>query len=320
MQTMRAAALLVVLGLGFAVGAQEFEVAFSGDGGFPCGIGSPLTFDAAFFLFPPPPTPDTPQREAAEFLDIRMLAGANGGRVFGLTSAGAIVVLSPDGTSTLFFERIPGAFPGAIAVAQSGRVFMTTALGLAVISPAGTLEALHPAGSTLPILGVAGDGCTVYYYVIDGMIRRINGCTGAVLPDFVTLADVHDIEPQPNGDVLVAAADSVLLYSAEGVLLRTVTSLGSDGGRRLEVWQAAMANGLVWIAAGDGCSSAQLLRVEAGTGREVGPRIPDLGLQRLTGLITGTASVAHIPTTGETTLILFAFALAAGGTLVLRWR
>ena len=310
----RTLGLLLLLGLSLTAGAQQYEFAVSG-ADFPCFILGPGS-EETWFYFPddaPVASYDTP-----------MIAAGPGGVVFGVRPTSEVVRFTSNGVPTPFFGGIAGARVPGIAVAPSGRVYLSVFIEgvahLAVISPAGAQEAIYPLpGGALPeILAVAPDGCTVYYATATG-IKRINGCTGAPLTDLVALANVRDIEVQPNGELLVAAGQQVLHYSAAGALIRTVTSLVSYGfSAEATVQEVALSNGVLWIVAAQDCET-ELLRVAFDTGAEVRARF-DLTLTSASGLVINSASAASIPTAGEVALALLAFAIAAAGSFVLRLR
>ena len=329
---MRPTAVLLFLGVAVSAAApllaQPFQVASSGTW-TTCGITTPFIMDQAEFVFPDPPAPDMERTDRTLVDDVRTLVDAGNDRVFAQVGDSAIVRLSADGSSLPFFAGIPDSFIRGLAAVPGSRVFLT--LGgtggsrLAVVSSAGTLEAVHPLPVTPngAVLGVAADGCTVHY-ATHTVIGRINGCTGALLSDFAAVPDATDIEPQPNGDVLVSIADRVLLYSAAGTLLRTVATISSYPGLdRVAFQEVALADGVLWISAGTVCRNGAILRVSFSTGAEVGARIEHLfSVGEGTGLVVGRAhsAAAPIPTAGEWALMLLTLALAAGGASVLRLR
>jgi hypothetical protein len=231
-----------------------------------------------------------------------------------------IVEIRPDGTQVPFYTG-PQSGGLGMAVAASGTVFVSTGgvtPQLVRISPEGVLEATYPfSGSNH--LAVAPDGCTILYSFGMSLIRRINGCTGAVLPDFAPSEWIHDIEVLPDGQVLVATDSFVRLYTAAGALVRTVASLAAYGLNDNTADAVAVRDGVLAIAAVDGCQADEsvLLRVDFSDGTELSRE----GLQLTTarGLVLG-ASVPGVPTLGEMALALLAFALAAAGALALSLR
>ena len=318
----RTLGLLLLLGLSLTAGAQQYEFAVSG-ADFPCFI-LPIVSEQAWFYFPDPPQPDLPRESPVVTYDTPMIAGGAGGVVFGVKRTSEVVRFTANGLPTPFFGGIAGAQVPGIAVAPSGRIYRSVYRGgvahLAVISPAGVQEAIYPLpGSPFPeILAVAPDSCTVYYANVTG-IKRINGCTGAPLPDLVALEDVNDIEILPNGELLVAAGQQVFHYSAAGALIRTVTSLASYGfNASATLEEVALSNGVLWIVASQGCET-ELLRVAFDTGAEVRARL-ELTLVTASGLVINSATAANVPTAGEVALTLLAFAIAAAGSFVLRLR
>ena len=260
----------------------------------------------------------------------------DGLRVFGLQDFGTdlrILQLLPDGTEHLFVT-IAGYEPTGITAAINGRVFVTAQQSgsdfLLVISPAGVLEATYPLTPVVlnpprATIAVGSDGCTIYYANATG-IARINGCTGAALPQYVTLGGtIRDIFPLANGNVLVAADGNVLLFDAAGTLLRTIPLISYGYSPAMVVGQVALnAEGtILWIAAASECSfdtapgdSNELLRVAFSDGRELSRE--GLALNYPPGLVIGPAAATAIPTVGEWGLLLVTIAIAAAGALALR--
>ena len=127
-----------------------------------------------------------------DFSDILVVASAPGQPVFALLagsaggfSGGEIVRIEPDGSRTPFVPASTGFAADNLAVAHTGRVFTTIGAGLAVFSPAGIHEGTYPMPDRIGKIAVApDDGCTVYYEKTGSVIGRMNGCTGAILPDF----------------------------------------------------------------------------------------------------------------------------------------
>jgi hypothetical protein len=154
-------------------------------------------------------------------------------------------------------------------------MFIAGTYQLGVISPAGVLEASYPMpeASVDTSLAVGDDGCTVYYFTYDRM-RRMNGCTGAVLPDFLippSPSNIFDVDPLPNGQVLVAIDDRVDLFDAAGTFVRTVASLSSYG---LEGWTvgqviADASLSQVWLTKSGCDAEGELLRVSFANGAEL---------------------------------------------------
>lgn len=262
------------------------------------------------------------QPDAVYDRDFMTIGSADGRRVLALSWGNplTIVEIRPDGSQVPFYTGPQPAGLG-MAVAANGTVFVSTggmASQLVRISPEGVLEATYPfSGSNH--LAVAPDGCTILYSFGTNLIRRINGCTGEALPDFAPSGWINDIDVLPDGQVLVASESSVRLYTAEGVLVRTVASLGSYGLGDRQADAVAVRGGVLAVAAVDGCQADEsfLLRVDFSDGTELS-REP-LQLTTARGLVLG-ASVPGVPTLGEMALALLAFALAAAGALALSLR
>lgn len=262
--------------------------------------------------------------------DISALASGDGRRVFATVEGTPyrVVRIEPDGTRTPFFTG-PSGFALAVTVADDGRVYVlvggliTGLLRIDRISPAGVLEASVVAGGGTDGFDVASDNCTIYYGR-GTTIRRFDACTGTELPDFATTPqDVTDLEVQPDGRVLVAVEGSVLLYSAAGALVRTVTTVAAHGldPSRFTAEEAALRDGTLWVAITNACDTSEgghLLRLSFDTGAVISRDVLSY-LNGANSMVIGAAA-ASIPTLAEMALALLALALAAGGALVLRLR
>ncbi len=130
---------------------------------------------------------------------------------------------------TTFFNGLPDHYATGFAVARNGRVFAAVNLNgapnseIAVISSNGTLHHLLAADGYVSNMAVAGDNCTIFYPRAN-VIRRLNACTGASLPDFTTLHDhVTDVAPLANGDVLATTWQTLQRFNPDGSLARTFT-------------------------------------------------------------------------------------------------
>lgn len=300
-----------------AAAQQDFEAVVSG-------VWSP----AACFITPIMSSalqwfgPDRLERDISGGPEVVQVASGNHRRVFGLkTGFGVrIVELSPAGTQTPFFEGLAGTSPTAIAVAPNGRIFVGHfQAGLprvAVISAAGTLEATYPLpGMTGSRLFAAGnDSCTLFYRTATA-IARFDACTGTPLPDFAPAGELIDVEVLPDGRVLGTTPEAVLLYSAAGVVERTVASASNYGPEGAFDQAALSVDGTaVYIAFVNVCeASGVLLKVTFDTGGELSRRA--LGFGSANGLVTGLA-VATVPTASELGLLALAVTLALAGIYV----
>jgi len=253
--------------------------------------------------------------------DVMMIGSADGRRVLALLFGDPmrIVEIRPDGSQVPFYSGSPG-LGGSMAVASNGTVFVAAggpAPSLARISPAGTLEATYPL--TTDNIAVGPDGCTIFYRTGLSDIGRINGCTGAALPDFAALTWINDVEVLSDGQVLVSSESQVALYDASGAFVRIVADLSSYGLGDRGADAITVRGGVLYLAAVDGCSTANslLLRIAFSDGTEIS-RTP-LDMTYATAIVVGAAGVT-IPTLGEVALALLAFALAAGGALALKLR
>lgn len=266
-----------------------------------------------------------------DFSDILVVASAPGQPVFALLagsaggfSGGEIVRIEPDGSRTPFVPASTGFAADNLAVAHTGRVFTTIGAGLAVFSPAGIHEGTYPMPDRIGKIAVApDDGCTVYYEKTGSVIGRMNGCTGAILPDFTQVLPFGfaDFHPLPNGEMIVAKSfalsATIVLYNASGAEVREITTVSSTGGSdthtRLRMATTPDRTTL-WIAGG--YCNGMLLQFQISDGRELSRREIDIVVP--TGLVLGSAGLGDIPTASETALLLIAIALAAAGVFVLR--
>ena len=215
-----------------------------------------------------------------------------------------------------------------IAVAPSGRVFVDQESIIALLSPTGVKEAEHPmpggrAGWEYDaFLSAAPDGCTLffgkdeYFFGLDAPPGRFNACTGAMLPDF-TLSDgrrkVMDVQPLPDGTVLVAGEDDVRLYDASGTFIRVVALRPTSG--RLERIAIAGDGQSLWLASAGTCGLAELVRVSMSDGSELERRY--VRPNTFSGLVAG-AGHYDVPALGPATLGILAATLALAAILVLR--
>ncbi|HEU4889430.1 MAG TPA: hypothetical protein VFV49_16215 [Thermoanaerobaculia bacterium] len=315
--------LLLVFLLVPVLEAQAFRVAVSGlTAGDACII-LPIAFPRVVWL-----NPDVMRDDPVT------IASGDGERVLGLldTLGISVVEVFPNQAPQPFFSGLPGQQGHAIAVAPNGRVFVSYSSpaapafrGLAVISPTGTLEATYPLpASTLTHdeaeIAVMPDSCTVLF-AQSGGIGRINGCTGAPLPDFVaTGGTVHDIQPLPAGDVLVAIDQNIELFNGAGGFVRTVANLSSysDFAPTDQPEEVAFFGGFVWIVGTRGlCAGATLLRISLADGTELA-RSP-VALDLANGLVVGAAT-GDIPTLSPVLLILLTLSLVIVGTFMMRFR
>lgn len=241
----------------------------------------------------------------------------------------AVDVITPSGGRTPFFRGVPNVRPTSIAVAPNGRVLVgyeqstRTArfVFVAVISPAGTLEATHQLADRNDRASVGPDGCTLFYTsVFSSAINRFNVCTGTALTPFTAAVHPRDVEALPDGRVLVALEREVLLYSPAGLPERTFSldTYGLDPG--FSVLQAAVSpdGGRLYIGAGRCDDTGILLQVHLAAGTEMSRRL--IGFGELESLVTGLAapSLADVPTASEGALLLLALTLALAAVFVLK--
>ncbi len=256
------------------------------------------------------------------------VASADSLEVFGL-SANGVFRVTPNGAVPLF--NLPaGQFGQAIAVSTNGlifvstRTFVPTTRRLLVFTSTGTLQATYvlAVSDDVDVMIVGADGCTVFY-AEGNVIHRINGCTGAALPDFATTGGtVHDIFPTAGGQFLVTSGSDVLLYDGSGTLVRTVATISSyTSDASLSPGQIALgADGqTLWMTTtGPSCVTEPfLLRLAFDDGEELSRQ--DINIDATTGLIlSANGPGAAIPTTGTLALIFVALMIAAAGVVVLR--
>ena len=305
------AVVVLVPALVLAQQQPRFEAVLSGARMLGCVIILPVGFQAVEWV-----NPDRVEEDS----DVLMVASSPGLPVFAVRS-GDIVTLQPDGTYAPFAN--PTFNPLAITVAPTGRVF-TASNGptLTVFSPAGVEEASYPLpGLDQLIIAAAPDGCTIYYDKA-GAIGRINGCTGAVLPDFASgdLEWLFDIYPLLNGQVLIAIDNGVRLYDAAGNFVRNVADVSLYGfdSQYFPLQVATTPDSqILYLAISDGCSDAFLVRASMrDDGRELSRR--PIQVNAANGLVIGAASTMDAPTASEAALMLLAVVLGLSGVLLLR--
>ena len=260
--------------------------------------------------------------DRTDYDDVAWIASADGRRVLALLfeSPLRIVEIRPDGTQLPFYSGAPLEYGMSMAIAGNGTVFVTTggpSPSLMRISPAGTLEATYPL--TTANIALGPDGCTIYYRTAANDIGRINGCTGAALPDFTALTLINDFEVLSDGQVLVSSETQVALYNAAGALVRVVADLSTYGLGDRQADAITERGGVLFVAAMDPCSASNslLLRVAFSDGSEIS-RAP-LAMTSAYAIVVNNAALA-IPTLGEVAFALLVFALAAAGALMLKLR
>lgn len=233
-----------------------------------------------------------------------------------------IVRIQPSGTQTPFYQD-PAATAEVFTVGRDGRVYVPLHNGvsfvLAVISPAGVLEATHPIA--LPQhptdVAIADDGCTLFILENFGStFRRFNACAGGFLPDIFPGLQANDVQPLPGGQVLLAQERNVNLYDANGVFIRTVASLPSYGLNDVLVGQIATlrTSADLWIHTSACDSTGVLLRVSLENGTLISRR--DTSLNTPNALVIGSvnAATSDVPL-GPNALLLLAVSLAAVAVL-----
>jgi hypothetical protein len=183
---------------------------------------------------------------------------------------------------------------------------------------------VHPDGwpTTLIFAGIAGGRAKAIAVAANGRIFITVAIAGKWYLAVISAEGVQQaLHPLPvwignTNLAVVAKGQTVLLYSAAGVPLRTVATDPRG------ISQAAWQNGTVWLAIPlDAICQTELRRIQFATGVETAAplRLPDGFI--LSSLIPGTATAeANVPAAGGAALALLALALAAAGALVLRLR
>src|SRR6266849_4931065 len=260
--------------------------------------------------------------------DVRAIDSADGQNVFAVLrtySSVQIVKLDfhaayPNKSRQPFFEGLPGyqALDG-FAVARNGRVFAAVASSgesrLAVITSSGALESLLNVTIT-GNMAVAADGCTLFFGDRN-TIRRVNGCTGASLPSFVSLDRyVTDVAVLSNGNVLATGNNSLLQFDAAGNLVRTF-AIRAIQDLNLEGVAVSPNERAVVVAAMAGCDSrGEIIALSMSDGNELWRRETAF-ISTATGVVVG-ADVTPIPGLSGFSLLVFAVALAAIGLAACR--
>lgn len=304
-----------------ASGQDPFEAVLLSHGVYGCYILPIQTPSTLLWVTPERFEPNT---------DVVSLASADGRTVFALVDAAPVRIakISPGGFRTEFFSGSSESIAQYIGVAPDGRVFVASWQEVTSISPAGVKERTSPIPDFQTYGGyfaVAPDGCTLFYSSrTANVVRRINGCTGEVLPNFASPASyVLDVHPLSDGSVLVAEEDTVSLYDAAGVLIRVVARMDSYGVDLQGLYPQRIAvsrdGADLWLAAMPICDGQSiLLRLSMTNGRELS-RL-EIGGTWATALVAGVShpSTPAIPTTTHPVLLLLAVTLASAGLFVLR--
>lgn len=314
--------LVAIVAIPGLVSAQTFpfEAVVAGSSN-PCGgITTPIPFDFTEWFLQPG---ESIVWRGPSFA----VASGDGRTVLGLRTSGLtglqVVKLDEPFISTVFYENSDYR-PTALAQASNGRVFVVGSQGavqtLLVISATGVLEATYPIASAYQ-LAVGPDGCTLYFGN-----QRMNGCTGAPMTPFTSLATpIHDVYPLPDGTALVAAGSSVHLVNAAGTVIRTIPlSAYGFGPARFAAQVALRTDGTLYVVVQQDCEQpggdlAVLLRIAFDSGVELfreeveheGP---------ISSLVLGTATPIAVPAASDIGLLLIGMVIAGAGVLVLRGR
>ena len=200
------------------------------------------------------------------------VAPAPQGRIYGLTDD-RIVRVRRDSITP--FATIPSTHiaTGLVADAQ-GSIYVLASIpggdrAIDAFQPDGTFRATLPLGGanydtvvgTAP-MDLAADQCTLFLVQNRTTIRRFNVCTGTFLPDFATLPDASSVRLLPDGDVLVASANTVVRLDSTGVIARTYTRPAWT-----HIGPIVLADGgaTLWVAE-DACEAATADAIDLGVG------------------------------------------------------
>jgi hypothetical protein len=322
---MRRLLIAVVL---FAAGAARAQQAFEA-------VVSGIASDCVPVM-PAPPSASirwfAPDRSRFPGGPIAPLASGDHQRVFAVIQEpsppfhGRVIRIEPDGTQTTFYDSFTGVSGFAITVAANGRVFVVyEGENLAVISAAGTLEGLYvlPAPVPRPFIAIGPDSCTLYYEkdATGGAIARFDVCNGTPLPDFTTGVFL-DIDPLPDGQVLLSSGDQIFLYSAAGTLVREVAELSDHGfpGNTVASQIALNPAGTVLYAtATEPCLGLnRLVTIDYVNGELTSVR-PLVAVAVPNSLVIGPLQVlANVPAAGTLTLLALAMTIALAAVWLLR--
>lgn len=307
-------ALLLTAVAPFAGAQQTFEVAVSGrDIGDACMITPAVTHLVRWY------NPD-----AVAYENVSQIAPA-GTSLLALRNGSplAIVELLPDGSVIPFYTGTGSPFGVSLDTSPDGRVWVSTGGPvnelLRLSAATGVIEAgFEMPGSTIE---VGSDNCTIYYAPVSNptVIRRLNGCTGAALPDFASTPWINDFAVLPDGQVVIATGTQIHLYNAAGAFVRVVGDLNTYGLGGNEPTAVAVRGGTVFVAATNWCDagSSVLLRIALLDGTEIARAA--LEMNYADSIVVNAANVP-IPTLGEMALVLLTFVLAAAGALAMKLR
>lgn len=208
----------------------------------------------------------------------KSVESAPGGRLYALRPAAPsrVVEISPDGSYTPRTAGLAGFQLHDLTVARDGAFHVLASEGLA---HAGRILSFDPAGNLVATrnlavsanddhrIDLAADQCTLFYTAgALTTIRRINVCSGAALPDFVTVpgGEIADLRVLPDGGLLVIDfSRGVIRFNAAGVETRTYP-LGSVNAYAI----ALIDNGATALFGGDhdDGSGSLLGRLDLNTG------------------------------------------------------
>ena len=188
---------------------------------------------------------------------------------------------------------------GALARAPDGTVYVAVSQGTATdVFPfvgVGTQRPFLSLPGEIVDLDVAADGCTLYYALRTGRIKRVNGCaTGPEDAEFATNARGTGLRLLPDGTLLVAGLDHVIRrllpdgrtgrgYPApagsggwSGAIDLTPDGRGFWAGTRFgRVYQVDLASGTTVRGPISGSSGAVRDLAVVGAPRGVAPRVAE---------------------------------------------
>ena len=191
-------------------------------------------------------------------------------------------------------------------------------------------------------IDLAADLCTMFYTDEGPTIHRFNVCTNTALADFVTVpgANFFALRILPNGDVLVAARDSVRrfnsagteitpAYTASGEAFFFALNLDPDG---THFWSGGIQTGTIYkfnltpvgppvlsFSSLSASSGGTILAGLAIFGEIIaGQPTPTPTVPAPSATPTVPAAPAVVPTLSFPMLVLLALALVAGALFVIR--
>jgi outer membrane protein assembly factor BamB len=273
--------------------------------------------------------------------DIRIVAQAPGGRVYGATFTSqpdVIAEIRPDGSRTPI--TAPGRSAAAMVVDDAGAIYALTRTSvttyeLVAFNPDGTVRATYPlTGTYMQFPGsvnsespidLAADQCTLFLIEGGTTIKRFNVCSGAPLPDFATIPPSAGqgtaLRILPDGGVIVVTPVFAQLqrFDANGALVRTY-SLPDDG----DIALTLRDGGRRVVVGEQDCDAGRLHVIDLESGETVST--VTLRMQVPGSVVSyfgwtaalGDAHASDVPAAGTTALLLLAVSIACLAVMKLR--